>query len=525
MKRRLDLGLAFALVLSASASARAATPDAVPATTTPAPKLEARVEAGAAVLARGDSTTVVVPDGVVSVHLAGTRLHVALGRGGALVFDVTEASAPRLVGRVPPSDVTITGFDDIGTETWMLVETRRAVPLPPFGTGVLEPPAAPGPTTTTSPVAPTAASASSASASRSPASSPAARPWPTREVRIAAVSPGEVLIDAGKVDGLAVGEWVGVYRVLPASKLRPGFLERQRISVVRVMAVREHESVCELPRGARLRIGDTLERAQAGEDALIYPARQSSMLDLTATLRPLVKVGAPLGGGFLLDGALTYLGGSYFVGARLQPLGLGWTKSGNVVSSSLLAEAGYDSQPFGVGLGVGASMVNGDLTDLLRSGTHEAAPSPDGTSSTWSQRTSTAAALSQNVRLGARDGLHLTLVNVIIYHRPTVGDGGFVYGSTTGRLQVPLFASTDLFAEGGGGYMGYAFGALGVHTWLDGRGDPGSFGLSVAAGGAAVWGSKEVETTTFNGGRFFTRETVTVGGPMVSLGIHYRYGL
>lgn len=156
------------------------------------------------------------------------------------------------------------------------------------------------------------------------------------------------------------------------------------------------------------------------------------------------------------------------------------------------------------------SNVNGDLSDLLRVSSADAAPLPDGTSSSWSQRTSTAAALAQNVRLGARDGLNLTLVNVLIYHRPSVGDGGFVYGSTTGRLQVPLIPSTDLFAEGGGGYMGYAFGAVGVHTWLDGRGDPGSFGVSVAPGGAAVWGSREIETTTLTGDRYYSRKTVTV---------------
>ncbi|MBM4360175.1 MAG: hypothetical protein FJ096_18870, partial [Deltaproteobacteria bacterium] len=203
-----------------------------------------------------------------------------------------------LVGRVPPSDVSITGFDDIGSETWMLVETRRALPMPEFPTRVgasagdvkePQPPAITAalpkaPDTPTPPVA--------------PASKPAAaRPWPNRVVRVAAVSPGEVTIDAGKADGLAVGDWIGVHRVLPASKLQPQFVERQRVSVVRVIAVKDDQSLCEVPRGARIRVGDALERAQAGEDALIYPDRQASILDVTATLRPLVKVGAPLGGG------------------------------------------------------------------------------------------------------------------------------------------------------------------------------------------------------------------------------------
>jgi hypothetical protein len=80
--------------------------------------------------------------------------------------------------------------------------------------------------------------------------------------------------------------------------------------------------------------------------------------------------------------------------------------------------------------------------------------------------------------------------------------------------------STDLFLEGGGGLMGYAFGAFGLFTWLVGNGDDRSFGISASAGGATVWGSKEVSqgTRTYD-------ERVSITGPMVSLGLTYRKGL
>jgi len=478
-----------------------------------APKL--LVEAGAVVLVRGEQRTTLVPAGAVAARLLGTKAYVALGAQGAAVFDVADSAAPKLVGRAENVDGKVTGFHQVGEELWMEIETRRAVPAP-AANGVVPLPAP----------AEAAPRAPEGSAAPGRPTEPQAGAATARAIAILAVTPGEVELDAGKAEGIAVGDKLAVFRTRPASSDRSDYVNRERVAVVEVYAVREHSALAEVGRGARIVVGDAIERAKPDEsDSLVYPKRLARLVDFQATLRPLVNVGTPLGGGVLIDGSATYLGNGYFAGARLHPLGIGGTKDGGVISSSVLAEAGYDARPFAVGLGLGVSAANGDLDSLLGyNSTFDSSGNPISISST--QRTNTAFTVGQVVRLGARDGLNFSLVNVLLFHKkPDTGESGFIYGATTGRLNIPLMQSTDLFAEGGGGFMGYAYGALGVHTWLVGRGDAGSLALSVAAGGAGVWGSRQVTVTPTDIAPFTTTERVSIGGPMASIGFQYRMGL
>ena len=75
--------------------------------------------------------------------------------------------------------------------------------------------------------------------------------------------------------------------------------------------------------------------------------------------------------------------------------------------------------------------------------------------------------------------------------------------------------------------MGYWFAGAGVSTWLGGSGAPGSWRLSVSAGGAGVWGSKTVtrtQTTSTGAASAYTYEQdVDISGPMVSLGLLRRF--
>lgn len=145
------------------------------------------------------------------------------------------------------------------------------------------------------------------------------------------------------------------------------------------------------------------------------------------------------------------------------------------------------------------------------------------------QQTHGAFALSQVARLGSRDALHFSLRNLLLLHDPDDGAAGFIYGGTTAKLVAPVGTRTDLFAEGGGGVMGYWFVGVGTGAWIVGNGSPGSFYLSVSAGAAGVRGSKEVTTTVddFNGAPYTSTydEDVAVEGPMVSVGLTRRFGL
>jgi hypothetical protein len=429
------------------------------------------------------------------------------------VFDVATPNAPKPKGVVDNLEGNVVGVHPAGSETWIELETRRAIPASQaFGMNAGAAPALSAPATTPA----------ASPAPAQPTVKPEA-PVAWRASNVVKVTPETVEINAGTAEGVAVGDRLTIFRMRAASDEQPDYVSRERVAVVTVTAVREHSSLAEVPRGARVTVSDAVERAKPDEsDSLAFPERLDHLLDLQATLRPLANVGTPAGGGIMFEGAATYLGRGYFAGARLQPLAVGGTKEGAVVSTSLMAEGGFDARPFALGLGLGVSAVSGNLDSLLGySATFDPTTGLPQDSSTKSAFT-----LGQIVRLGARDGLNFQLVNVLLFHKKPTGESGFIYGATTGKLSIPLMQSTDLYAEGGGGVMGYAYGALGVHTWLVGRGDAGSLALSVAAGGAGMWGRHSVTVTPVDGGGSYSSyESVSITGPMASLGFQYRMGL
>ena len=284
---------------------------------------------------------------------------------------------------------------------------------------------------------------------------------------------------------------------------------------------------------------DLARRARAKEDdSIVFPQRVPGVGEAALVLRPLVNVGSPIGVGLLSTLEASYWGGSYFVGVRVDPIGLGVTADGSIVATSALAEGGYDGQAFLVGLGFGVSAVNGNLDYMLDDSDYMYAT--DDAGYTYEvvdqQETHFAFTLSQVARLGARDGLRLWVRNLLLLHREdglnTDGTGyeeqsGFIYGGTSAELSIPTGRRADFFVEGGGGLMGYWFAGAGVSTWIYGNGSPGSWRLSVSAGGAGISGSRKVTQTYYDGINPPTEttydETVSIMGPMVSIGIARRF--
>ncbi|MDD5307167.1 MAG: hypothetical protein PHU25_07585 [Deltaproteobacteria bacterium] len=476
--------------------------------------VEYAVENGALVVVQGETRTTVAADGrVESVLVSGKELYAALGERGVAVYALGDPASPKLARIVPSPGGRVTGFHVAGGEVWMEIASVSAVPV--GGRGAV----AKGSSQATPEV--------SIEAEKKEAQLRAKRI--ARKIGIRRMEPGKIEVDAGSADGVQVGDRLSVFHTRPVEDGgEESFVGRELVAVVEVIAVKEKSALAELGRGARVSKEDEVEPARADhESSNTYPHKLEGLAEVGATIRPLIKVGTPVGGGLLSDVFATYRGGSYFMGLRMQPLGLGWTDEGNVVSVSALVEGGYDGRAFGVGLGVGLSSVNGDMDFMLESSSVAAvdAGGKDKGQKSYSQRTRNALALSQQVRLGALDGLSLTVYNIIIYHDATSGaDSGFIYGGTSGRGNIPLGTRTSLFVEGGGGVMGYGFGALGVSSWIIGNGDAGSLQLSVSAGGAAVWGSREVTQTDSEGKEYTTAQEVMVAGPMVSMGLAYRFG-
>jgi hypothetical protein len=265
------------------------------------------------------------------------------------------------------------------------------------------------------------------------------------------------------------------------------------------------------------------------EPSKVYPRHLPRLAEVALVARPIINVGSDGGFGALCDLSVAWWGRYYFVDLRMQPLGFGWVDDGKIVTNSLLAEAGYHGRAFAVGMGVGLASVNGDMDEMLGySGAMNKAADEGATNeiqeAEWDQRTQHGFSLSQVVRLGAMDGLNLKVSNVLIYHRDD-GDGdedessGFIWGGITGRFAFPLALRVDMFLEGGGGFMGYWFAAVGVFTWLKGNGDAGSVGISASAGGAGLRGVRKKDY-----GDYVDTEYLYINGPMFSLGLVTRFG-
>jgi len=473
----------------------------------------------------GERKPLPVEDPVVAIHQKDDRLYVARGSRGVAIYDVSDPFEPVLVEQFPLVGSNVTSFAEMEGQVWVIATSRTAIPLVQL----------PRPAETSSVTADVDETPSPTAAPTIDAGTQHAQRAETslQRVELRPVSPGQVELASGAQEGVRVGDTFLIVRSSSVAGTPTGgkFVGEQRVAFAEVVAVSPSHALAQVGRSARVAESDYARQVPREElRAHRLPPMVPNVGEVSLVLRPLIKVGTPLGGGLLADLSATYWGQSYFLGLSVQPLGLGLTKDGNVVSTAALAEGGYEAASFSVGLGLGAAWVNGNLDHMLES--FRGASGYDDASSTVTvtetQQTHGAFALSQVARLGSRDALHLSLRNLLLLHDPADGDAGFIYGGTTAKLVVPVGKRTDLFGEGGGGVMGYWFCGVGTGSWLVGNGSPGSWYLSVSAGAAGVRGSREITTDYDRGGERYSYtydEDVSVEGPMVSVGLARRFDL
>jgi hypothetical protein len=478
------------------------------------------LEGGSVIAVQGEHRERLALDGpVLSLYRQGTSLYVARGARGVTIFEVSEPLAPRRVRDVVVSG-SATGFHVVDGQIWVVTVSRSAVPIDDArGEEATAPPGA-----VAAPAAPRAAEPAGGAPRRAPS-----------DVSIRRVTPGTVELAVGATAGVRVGDRFGIFRSKAMSGEGPeSFNGEELVTIVEVVAVRADSALADTGRTAIVEPTDHARPVSADQTAsLAFPPRVPHVGEVSVTLRPLVNAGSPLGAGVLADVEAAYWGDAYFADLRIQPLGLGVTSDGVVVSTAALAEGGYDARPLAVGLGVGISWVNGNMDRMLErfGGSSDTASTPGGPTVSERQETHAAFTLSQVMRLGARDGLNLSLRNLLLLHRNAETDqSGFIYGGTAGNLSIPVGARADLFLEGGGGLMGYWFAGVGVATWIVGNGSPGSWKLSVSGGAAGILGSKTVTETipSSSGGQPVTNtydQNLDVTGPMVSLGLTRRFSL
>lgn len=487
------------------------------------------VEAGVLYRISGGARVAVALPGLVrALHVAGDRAYVALGELGAAVVRVSRAGDQETVAvekLIPVSHGEVTGFMVDGDSLWMQLSSTSAIRLHGESDAA--------------PVTPVVAVPVAEHAEPQPAESPAPTPVLSPElagIAITKVWNGQVLLNRGKSAGLRAGDRFKVIRKEQLSDEGGSFDGEQEIGVVVVESINADSARARVWRGDRVAMGDQVEPADRNTDpSLMYPRQLHGFIEAEIHIRPLLNVGAA-GAGVLLDDHLTYYAEHYYLGLRNEPFGIGLSEGGTAFTQSTFGEGGYNSRPFAIGLAVGFTSVYGDLQEMfdITSSDDEsgsAAPWQPGQPELgpWTQDMQHAFALGQRVRLGAMDGLNLLVSNTLLFF-PGGGqnadgeasEGGFIWGGTNARLTIPLAQRADLFVEGGGGVMGYAYGAVGVFTWLSGNGGPGSLGLMASAGGAGVWGARTQENLRY---QYKESDEIVVSGPMVSLGLRYRAAL
>ncbi len=443
-------------------------------------------------LVDGNRTPLPLSSAAVAILRQEDRLYVALGRHGAVIFDISQPGDVRQVEEVPPSAKEISGFSLVDGEVWMREVTTTIVPMPPASSPSLRD--APSSATLAKHGAPS---------SGGKEKSPATPPKPGKEVRILSVQPGSVTLNLGARDGVRVGDQYSVLREVRVRGAKSeAFLGTELAAVVEVIAVNPNRCLAVLGRGDRVTPeGIVQSRHPDHRSSNIYPRHLTHLGEISVTLRPILNVVDGIGFGALNNLSASYWGKGFFVQLLTDPLGFAFTNDGNILLTTLALEGGFDSRSFAIGLGVGMNS-----TSFKKN----------------------AFAITQVVRLGARDGLNLELRNSFNLRMKQndndyTGENeeevlGFEWGGISGRFNIPLTSRTDLYFEGGGSPAAHFYSEVGLFAWIIGNGDAGSLGLSAAAGAAGFDVTSHYNETTYD------YEGVEAVGPMISLGLDYRFG-
>ncbi|MCP4603025.1 MAG: hypothetical protein GY847_21330 [Proteobacteria bacterium] len=484
---------------------------------------------------------IMLPAPALAVKHTDQALYVAMGDLGVAVFDTSGEGAPSMTRIIPISHGRVTGFLELEGALWMRVDATTAVRLTTDtgATGaMIAPLVTPTPKTVAPPILP----------QPTPDTTKQTKTSDTldisKPIRILVIYPGEVELNVGSDDSVKSGDRFSVYRTQPKQHHDKIFTGEELVAVLEIRSVSESISIARIWKGDRVTKDDRVAPAEKHHDvSMVYPRHLDHTGELSVVLRPLIAVSETGGFGMLNEALASYWMKWIFFDVAVAPLGLAWTGDGNIVSTSILGHIGFNSRSFAIGLGTGVAITPTDMSGAFMGemgSAYDDSEDSETTESEWTGFTSSRFALSQKVRLGARDGLCFTITNLLLW----VGDketdddpydeepSGFVYGGTTGRVGIPIAARVNLFVEGGGGVMGFGFGALGVFAWLRGNGDQGSIGLSASGGFAVVWATRErtvTNTWTNEDGSSDTNtwtetDGVTVGGPMISLGFTYRFG-
>jgi hypothetical protein len=257
---------------------------------------------------------------------------------------------------------------------------------------------------------------------------------------------------------------------------------------------------------------------QRESPSIMAPHRQSNLWELSLETSAFVAIGA-LGAGVLGSASVAYrFDAPFVVRAEVAPLGIAGPATNNATSFAPINSgqttqnnqgshtittaaahvlAGIDTQFIEVALGVGSATVNentGSFTGV-----------PD----------TSAFSIAESARIGARDGLALTLESSVIAANKQFNLGYFV-----SSLQIPLSRTAMLVIRGGAGDVGFAYGDVGVRVLMRGEGGRGTVALTGFVGGASIM----VDLCTSNPQPPFTEacNDSNLGGPSLGGALEWK---
>ena len=504
---------------AAAAGPATAQPAAAPAGGSQAPASAPRYElvdgSLQVVLADGSRMALPMPCTASCMARGPGRLYLGCEAAGVAVYSLEDPAAPALIG-LSAMDGSVKGFHEVGGQLWVVLSRTEARPLDePARTFVPRTEAA----------TPTVAAASVPAPEPPSPYEPLETETPAVAGSVIETSSGHVVIDLGSEHGLKKKEHVAFFLTHEVD-LGAGnsSTEEEILAVGKVSALSEERARVRLGLNERVpaEAGARPTKARLTENRT-FPPRVGDVWEMGFMLRPFLPIGA-FGFGMLSDASLGLRRASpLHLQLLLEPLGLGYADEGNIIAMAGNFLASYDTLVFEIGLGLGWSAVNKRLVreDYLAEDEEKRGA---GSIESSFDEVESGLSIAQLARLGATDGLHISLCNTFLLY-----DDIFHYGGTVVRVQWPISRRSWGFMRGGGGQAGYGFGEIGLRWLARGNGDRGSVFLTVTAGGAGLAGQVDDTCTEryWDSGQYESQEvpctrSISYGGPLVGFGAEWR---
>ena len=489
----------LAWLLVGSLSATVAAQDAPPAAEIAQPAPVVALAAGNLKVSVGDTPAVEVqlPCAGATLQVVNNMAYVGCGVDGLVMVNLSDPASPKVDGH-QRFDGAVAGVFELDGAVWVRLSHVDARPLDQAGR-VVSP-------DLTAPVVMAPGAAKEKKATAEPAG-------PVPVGRVVEVRSGSVILDIGATAGVKRAEHIELFIEVERS-LGDGetAIEEVQLAVARVSAVTSKRSVVRLALNEEVPVGALArETKKSLTQSTMNPRRADDLWEVAFTVRPFLALGT-FGFGAVSEGSVAYrFEGPLVVRALFQPVGIGIAESGNILALGGNVVAAYDTRLFEVGAGLGWASFNDSPGRTYAAD----ATKDDGSGF---ERVNTAMSIVQSVRLGSRDGLALFLDNSFVLY-----EDEFMYGGSSGTLQVPTSERSWLLFQGAGGISSYWRADLGIRVLVRGNGERDSLFMTATLGAAGLYGEKDVVCPDWAREGEDCYDEISYGGPAAGFGLEWRF--